>query len=34
MLLFCPDAEFSSDVDRKKIITSELSSGQSCMGNG
>jgi hypothetical protein len=34
MPLFCPEAEFSSDVDRKFFVTSKPSSGQSCMGNG
>jgi hypothetical protein len=34
MPLFCLDAEFSSDIDRQNFVTSKLSSGQSCMGNG
>jgi hypothetical protein len=34
MLLFCPDAELSSDIDHQNSVTSKPSSGQSHMGNG
>jgi hypothetical protein len=34
MLLFCPDAEFSNEVDRQNSVTSKLFSGQSHMGSG
>jgi hypothetical protein len=34
MPLFCPDAEFSSDVNRQNSVTSKPASGQSHMGNG
>jgi hypothetical protein len=34
MLLFCPDAEFSSDIDRQNSVTSKPFSGQSHMDNG
>jgi hypothetical protein len=33
MPLFCPNAEFSSDVDRQNFVTSKPSTGKSCMGN-
>jgi hypothetical protein len=32
--LFCPETEFSSDVDHQNSITSKLFSGQSHMSNG
>jgi hypothetical protein len=34
VLLFCPETEFSSDVDRQNSVTSKLFSGQSSMSNG
>jgi hypothetical protein len=34
MPLFCPDAEFSSDVDLQNSVTFKPFSGQSYMGNG
>jgi hypothetical protein len=34
MPLFCPDAEFSSDIDCQNSITSKPSSGQSGMSSG
>jgi hypothetical protein len=32
--LFCPEIEFSSDVDHQNSVTSKLLSGQSHMSNG
>jgi hypothetical protein len=34
MPLFCPDAEFSSDIDHQNSVTSKPASEQSHMGNG